>query len=599
MWLVINHTIGKHTDKTTAIESLKIKNITTHSPKAIANEMARYFSTVGKSFAEKTPKSNIELKHYLSNIGNCDKSIFLQPTTRSEISTLIDRLPNKKSSGPDGISNCLLKKLSKELTDPLEMLFNQSLKEGIYPQQMKEAHVVPLYKSKSRQEATNYRPISLLLTMSKLLEKIIYKRIYGFMTENNLIFASQHGFRNKHSCESAISELVGNVCKGHEQNRNTLAVFLDLSKAFDTLSPNILYQKLEKYGIRGQALDWLKSYLTNRELRVKCKIASTEIDKLSDPFKVEYGAPQGSCLGPLLFLIFTNDLHLNLDHCNCILFADDTTIYITHNNNRYMEWCVQEDLNKLDDWFKTNKLTLNVAKSNCILFNRNKTRMSINLTINDVTLPTLHSTKFLGVWIDDHFNWTEHTNKLILKLKRNLNLLRVSKNFLTMEAKRTIYYAHLYSHLKYSIAIWGHMVSKHQLTKIKKIQNECLRLLTNTKHTDLSNYSTLKVLPLDKVIHLESSKIMYKSLTSELPAILTTSIKTDSNHQSLNKTHTYSTRNKHVPKLLRCTVKTYRNSFLCHCIKDFMLLTKKTCDSVTLRQFNSRCKAELLNNIKP
>ena len=117
--------------------------------------MARYFSTVGKSSAEKTPKSNIELKHYLSKIGNCDKSIFLQPTTRSEISTLIDRLPNKKSSGPDGISNCLLKKLSKELTDPLEILFNQSLKEGIYPQQMKEAHVVPLYKSKSRQEATS------------------------------------------------------------------------------------------------------------------------------------------------------------------------------------------------------------------------------------------------------------------------------------------------------------------------------------------------------------------------------------------------------------------------------------------------------------
>ena len=144
-----------------------------------------------------------------------------------------------------------------------------------------------------------------------------------------------------------------------------------------------------------------------------------------------------------------------------------------------------------------------------------------------------------------------------------------------MEAKCTIYYAHLYSHLKYSIAIWGHMVSKHQLTKIKKIQNECLRLLTNTKRTDLSNYSTLKVLPLDKVIHLESSKIMYKSLTGELPAILTSSIKTDSNHQSLNKTHTYSTRNKHVPKLLCCTVKTYGNSFLCHCIKDFMLLTQK------------------------
>ena len=175
-----------------------------------------------------------------------------------------------------------------------------------------------------------------------------------------------------------------------------------------------------------------------------------------------------------------------------------------------------------------------------------------------------------------------------------MNLLRVSKCFLTVNVKHIVYYAHIYSHLKYGIAIWGHMASKQQLTKLKKIQNEGLRLLTNTKHTDHSKYNALGILPLEKVILLESSKIMYKSLKGDLPLTLTKAIKTDPNHQSLNKTHTYSTRNKHVPKLPRCTVKTYRNSFLCHCIKDFMLLMQETRNSMTLRQFCKCCKAELL-----
>ena len=166
-----------------------------------------------------------------------------------------------------------------------------------------------------------------------------------------------------------------------------------------------------------------------------------------------------------------------------------------------MEWCVQDNLNKLDDWFKANKLTLNALKSNCMLFDRKrKSSTKVSLKINDVTLPKVQSTKFLGVWIDEKLDWTEHTNKLILKLKKNMNLLRVSKRFLTVDVKRIVYYAHIYSHLKYSIAIWGHMASKQQLTKLKKIQNEGLRLLTNTKHTDHSKYNALGILPLEKVI---------------------------------------------------------------------------------------------------
>ena len=146
------------------------------------------------------------------------------------------------------------------------------------------------------------------------------------------------------------------------------------------------------------------------------------------------------------------------------------------------------------------------------------------------------------MWIDKNLNWSEHLNKLILKLKRNMNLLKISKNLLTPHVKRTVYYAHFHSHLKYGIAVWGHMASKAQLTKLQKIQNECLWLITSTTHTNHGFYKTLGILKIDAITHLETSKLMYRSLKGELPKMLTDAIRTDSNHQSLNKSHTYSTR---------------------------------------------------------
>ena len=274
------------------------------------------------------PNQLVPVNDYINKIKVSQKTMFLTPTNEHEISRIIDDLKNKRSSGYDQINNLLLKELKCYLLRPLSLIFNMSLVEGVFQNKMKSADVVPLYKSKCKDNRNNYRPISLLLTLSKLLEKLIYKRTYKFLENTGQIFEGQYGFRSKHSCENAVQNLLSDIVKNESQNKTTLAVFIDLLKAFDMLSHSILFKKLEKYRIRGIALDWYKSYLYDRSLRVKCHTSSEGV-KYSDNYPVTYGAPQGSCLGPLLFSIFTNDLHLNLLYTKCILFADDTTIYTT------------------------------------------------------------------------------------------------------------------------------------------------------------------------------------------------------------------------------------------------------------------------------
>ena len=182
------------------------------------------------------------------------------------------------------------------------------------------------------------------MTISKVLEKIVYQRTYGFMESTGQIYNSQYGFRSQHSCESAVAELTGEIVKGLQNGMYTVALFLDLSKAFDTLEHKVLLDKMYRHGIRGNSLNWFKSYLENRKIRVKCQVASSGKLEYSDYQVVNYGTPKGSCLGPLIFLIFTNNLHQYLNHCESILFVDDTTLYKTHRNLNYLKWCIQDDM---------------------------------------------------------------------------------------------------------------------------------------------------------------------------------------------------------------------------------------------------------------
>ena len=248
---------------------------------------------------------------------------------------------------------------------------------------------------------------------------------------------------------------------------------------------------------------WFKSYLSNRTLRVKC---STQ-DGLtySSCYPNNCGTVQGSCLGPLLFLLFTNDLHLMLEYCRCILFADDTTLYISHRNQNYIEWCIQHDLEILQDWFRVNKLTLNINKTVCMQFT-GKQKRHYKIMIDDETLPVVTKTKFLEIWIDNKLNWQTHFDQVCLKIICNTNLLRLSKNQFNMETKKFIYYAHIYSHLVYGRTTWGNMLNQSQLKKLQKLQNKCIQLI-NGKPATSDKYQSLKLLKFAEIVKLQNLKL--------------------------------------------------------------------------------------------
>ena len=448
--------------------------------------------------------------------------MFLNPTNCTEVDCVIDKLKNKHSSGHDNISNYLIKKLKNVIVLPLTIIINKSLQEGYFPSRMKTAEVVPLYKGKEWSNKNNYRPISLLLTISKTLEKIVYTRTYTFMEKTSQFYEGQYGFRTKHSCENAVQNLLSDIVKGESLNKITKVIYLDLSKAFDTLSHPILFQKLYKYGIRGKTLEWYENYLSNRNMTVKCATSSIQTI-YSDVFAVEYGAPQASCLGPLLFSIFTNDISKHLTYTKCILFADDTTIYMSHKNENFLNWCIEEDLKIISDWFKANLLTLNLDKTVCMMFwpkrfaGCNRTAFAGgNICVDGIAIPEVKETKFLGIWIDNRLSWNVHLSKLFVKLKRNLNLLRVSKHTLNIHAKKCLYYAQIFSHLSYVLTVRGTMIPNCSLTKLQKIQNKCFKLIFGSEAT-VDNYHSFKILRISDMIKLANLKHGHKVQYSHLP----------------------------------------------------------------------------------
>ena len=595
LWQLINRIIKKENNKSHVIESIRTSETLKTDPHSITTTFNEFFSSIGERYANQHKCTQQESNILLQNITHNTHSLFLEPCTPNEIKNIIRDLPYKTSSGYDNISNVLLKKLSSSVQNPLSITFNKSLTEGKFPEAMKKADIIPLYKSKDEHECTNYRPISLLLTISKLLEKIIYRRTYSFLESTGQLYNSQYGFRQGHSCENAVSELLADIIKGKQEGLYTVALFLDLSKAFDTLEHTVLLKKLDKYGIRGTAKEWFKDYLTNRKVRTKCNVASSGKTEYSEYSDLSYGTPQGSCLGPLIFIIFTNDIHKQLHQSRSLLFADDTTIYKSHRNLKYLTWCIEDDMKRITTWFRINKLTLNLEKTVCILFQKQGQEKEISIQVGEMTIRNTKETKFLGLWIDENLRWNTHIQKLILKLSRNMNLIKYNQYMMPTHTKKLIYHSHIASHIQYGLLLWGNNATEEQLNKLQKLQTKCLKYTLPHQTTDKLN-SKLQILKIKDMLKLANWKFGYKLANRQLPPRIITICSEDSKNQTLLPSHQYNTRNKKTPNLPKSANKLYRESFLCKGPRSILTLELEIQKSINLKAFTTKCKKLLINH---
>ena len=335
--------------------------------KRVADSFNRYFTNIANTLVSKLGKPNTKYQDYLKNPN--ENTFFLGGIDPGELKLLISKLDSNKSGDIYGITPSLVKAGCEELLPILTHLYNKTFEEGIFPSVLKYAKVVPIHKGESKFIMSNYRPIALLPILGKILEKLMHSRLYTFLTRCKILYPGQYGFQKGKSTEQAFFDIQHKIVSSLESKDIPCAIFLDFAKAFDTVDKDILLNKLKHYGIRGKAHDWLSSYLTGRK---QCVYVN---GNLSEDLPIDTGVPQGSILGPLLFLIYINDLAQSSNILKFVMFADDTCIFAANKNPQVLTKILSDELPKVSDWLIANKLSLNIKKTNFIVFKKKKTKI--------------------------------------------------------------------------------------------------------------------------------------------------------------------------------------------------------------------------------
>ena len=351
----------------------------------------------------------------------------------------------------------------------------------------------------------------------------MHLRLYTFLEENQILCKNQFGFKKKSSCAHSLIEITEKIKESIDNGRFGCGIFIDLKKAFDTVNHDILLLKLEHYGIRGAPLEWFKSYLSNRKQYVFYNGVSSSV------LSVTCGVPQGSVLGPLLFLIYINDLPNISEKLQFFLFADDTNIYFDSTDLKSLEKVVNEELKKLVLWLNVNRLALNVSKTNFVIFRANKPlNHNVTLLLNKKAIEQKDHVKYLGVLVDENLNWSFHIPHVAKKIGRGIGIMVRLRQYLSPHMLKNIYHCLVYSHLCYGIQVWG-SAAKTALNKLVVLQKKAVRILSGKKYFQIYGesygplpstdplFKTLGLLKLDDIFKLSLANFVFETLTYESP----------------------------------------------------------------------------------
>ena len=514
----------------------------------ISKHFNEFFLNVGPNLAKTIPKMDTDPKFYMGE--SIKKSLFLEPVTFDETMKIVSSL-KETATGYDDINAMFLKMSAEYICNPLAHICNLSFQEGVFPDSLKIANVIPLYKSDDPMFFNNYRPVSLLSVLSKVFERLMYNRLMNFLEKIEILYENQFGFRKDCSTHMALLTLVDKLIQALENGEYVVGVFLDFSKAFDTVDHSILLEKLFHYGIQGSAYSWFQSYLSNRSQCVTYDGVESSLGS------IKCGVPQGSILGPLLFLLYINDLSFVCKYTFPVLFADDTNLFLSGKDVSSLSQMMTSELGEISEWLKVNKLSLNIKKTHYIVFSGGKRPPNaLDIKIDNQEISRVLKTKFLGVVVDCKLSWKEHIAYITGKIARGIGVISKARRYHNRDSLLSLHYSFIYHYLIYCNHVWGAAAKTHTRT-LCTLQKRVVRIISGVKPRTHSVhlFKELNLLKFQDINTYLIGKLMFKVYNDDLVIFETW-------FEKNNSFHDYNTRQKdqyHIPsfktKLGQCSLR--------------------------------------------
>ena len=514
----------------------------------IPNKYIDYYTNIASQLTSNIPPTQHDAASYLQN--KIMHDFTMSPISPIEVISVIDDLKDNGNK-VNTISTTVLVESKHILAPVICHLINLFVQQGYFPDKLKVGCITPIFKNGDRKKVNNYRPVCSLSPLSKIIEKVINNRMVNFLDDNEIFSKTQFGFRKNMGTEAALANYIDHLQTNLNKGDPSISIFLDLSKAFDVMDHKILETKLYHYGFRGKFLEFILSFIKDRQYFVHIN------GKNSDIKTVNIGVPQGSTLGPLLFLIYINDM----TNCSTKLFltqfADDSTITYSTVDLDLTEQTIKEEFEKVLEWLAANKLIINLSKTQLMVFTNTPRTRTVTITVNNQTIEEVAETKFLGVILDNKLCWDAHIKHISQKMSKSVSILKMLKYTFPIRALKTLYYSLIYPYYNYCNIIWGSAANSH-LKSLILMQKKCIRNISKAGFYDHTEplFNEHKVLTVPKIYDYNCAKFIFQCYNNNTYSNFKNRLKTNSEF------HEYNTKSKNLLRKPFVRLSKFTHSFL-------------------------------------